>query len=173
MSRDHIADFFANLGTENDPVGKTYPGSRHDRRAPIEYAPINDSWEELGQWKMVCGRRMELFPIGAIASVLNRTPITIRRWTRQGYLPHAPYRLPGYTRPDGKYIAGRRYYTRAMVESIAELFRQRGLLETERVEWKFHMDLPELIQKTWTALYEEDTTSSEGKTDASTPTARH
>ena len=42
MSRDHIADFFANLGT--DDVGKTYPGSRHERRAPIERAPIDDAW---------------------------------------------------------------------------------------------------------------------------------
>lgn len=157
MTQDKIADFFSSLD-EDDSV--TYPGSRHPRRPKPEPEEITeDSWQlRLVQYKTVRGRRMALYPIGALAEALNRTPFTIRRWTRLGFIPHAPYRLPGTTRPsDGVHIAGRRLYTREMIESLVVLFRERGLLDSERVEWKNYPDLPELIQKTWTALYEDST----------------
>ena len=161
---DPIGDFFSKISAEEegpDPVGKTYPGSRHERRKPAPRPSQVVDWERWVQYKAVGGRRIELFPIGALAAALRRKPGSIRLWTRKGFLPKAPYRLPGYERADGTVMPGRRFYTRPMIESVVALFKERGLLQKDRVEWSHHPDLPGLIHSQWTALYEEATPSTE------------
>lgn len=157
---DPIGDFFAHIEQEEeqpkDPVGKTYPGSRHLRReSPRPETQTDVDWEKHAQYKAVGGRRIELFPIGALAAALQRTPATIRLWTRKGYLPQASYRLPGYEKEDGTYMPGRRFYLRPMIECAVELFRERDLLNSDRVEWKQHPELPGQIHQMWSDLYQQ------------------
>lgn len=149
---DPIDEFFSKVGPEPDPdpVGQTYPGSRHERRRPLPPPEKAVEWDKHGYIKIIRGRRVELFTIGALAAALRRSSASIRHWTRKGYLPQAPFRLP----PKNG-VAGRRLYTRAMVESVILLFAERDLLVSDRVEWCEHPDLPGEIQKSWSRLYEE------------------
>jgi len=163
MPTDPIGDFFSKIEDPSapmDPIGKTYPGSRHERRKAVE-RPEPIDWDRYAQYKSVGGRRIELFPIGALAAALRRKPGSLRLWTRKGYLPKAPYRLPGYERSDGTFMPGRRFYTRPMIESVVAMFEERGLLQKDRVEWSHYPDLPGLIHRKWTELYEEATSPSE------------
>lgn len=154
--KDPINTFFSQLSEEEKDAGlaDNYPGSRHKRR-PVVDQPDSAGWERHAQYKAVGGRRIELFPIGALAAALRRTPASIRLWTRKGYLPRAPYRLPGVERADGVFVPGRRFYTRPMIEAVIALFSERDLLVKERVEWSHYPDLPGLIHQKWMALYEE------------------
>ena len=151
-----IDDFFASLVEDDKPMVKeTYPGSRHERRKPLPI-PVPDTveWDSNAYVKIIKGKRTEMFTIGALAKALHRTPNTVRSWIRHGYVPQAPYRLPSYEL-EGRMMPGRRLYTRKMIESARMLFAERGLLISQRVEWKKHPDLPIAIQESWAAIYEE------------------
>ena len=79
---------------------------------------------------------MDLFFIGALAKALNRDSVTMRAWIRKGWLPGAMYQ----TRPveGSRGDAGRRLWTRAQIEGIAQIAKEEGLLN----------DNPPRIQRT-------------------------
>jgi hypothetical protein len=161
MKADTIDEFFATLDENEHETKDTYPGSRHERRKPLPPAPVHTvEWDKNGYVKLIGGRKVEMFTIGALAKALRRSPNTLRSWIKLGYIPQAPYRLPSYE-VNGKMVPGRRLYTRQMVESIMELFAERDLLTSKRVEWNAHKDLPGQIQSVWAALYEETSTPKE------------
>lgn len=151
MTPDPIEEHFA-----DDPIGKFYPGSRKVR--PIRITPAvrqAQDWDAVSYTKTIGGQPREFFTIGALAAALQRPVVTIRTWTRKGYIPQAPYRLPARM-VNGREQKGRRLYTRSMVESTVSAFAERGLLDALRIEWSEHPDLPIALAETWARLYNEN-----------------
>ena len=128
------------------PIGERYyPGSKQLRRAvaaPVVTQRDESSWDAKPVIKTVLGKQIELFTIGQLGQALGgRAAVTMRLWERNGVIPTARMRLPT---KNG--LGGRRYYTRAQVEGIAQIAKEEGLLEprarltpqfTERVKRLF------------------------------------
>lgn len=141
--------FFAGLD-------ENYPGSKRKRRtppAPVEARQGLEGWDSRPFIKVIRGREMEMFTMGALAAALNRPLVTVRLWTRKGYIPQAPFRLPSRT-VNGREQKGRRLYTRPLIEAAVEAFGKRGLLESPRIEWSQHTDLSIELSETWTRLHD-------------------
>lgn len=133
-----------------------YPGSRHKRRekkADVEFIP--DEWHETYVLKMVRGVETQLFPVGALATALGVSVPSVRRWSAQGRIPMAPYRLESTMIINGKKVAGRRYYTREMIDAVVEVFAAQGVLGSKRIEWDEYPDIPIEIHDKWQILAKE------------------
>lgn len=135
-----------------------YPGSKKKRRQGVVKEHVDprtesEVWDEKSYEKTLPnGKKIEMFTIGALAKALNRPIITIRVWIREGYLPASPYRLP--TKPDKNGVArpGRRLYSRAMIDSAIRIFKEQGLFDISRVEWKNHPQVPLKIAEAWNEI---------------------
>jgi len=93
--RDIIARFFADLPAPRLTAQRARPNSRM-----VE----------------VCGRPTRMFTISALAAVLNRSPVTIRRWERLGIFPTTPFYFNA-----GLIYVNRRFYTEPMLHAVAEI----------------------------------------------------
>lgn len=108
-------------------LAEHYPGSRQKRRAVATTEP--DAGEEM-RWDAhpvfieVDGVPHEFFLIGALGVVLNRKPVTLRKWIEAGILPKERYRTNVSTAN-----GSRRLWTRAQIEGIARIAREEGLLQ--------------------------------------------
>jgi hypothetical protein len=127
-----------------------YPGSKQRRRS-VERprTEVEPAWDATPTIKVFNGKPTEFFNLGALAKALGKKPVSIRLWERRGYLPAAPYRLPGFTDSQGTEIPGRRLYSRALIDVVVDEFTKRDLLGKRRVEWKHHSDLTITIAERW------------------------
>ena len=154
MSEDFIDKSFADLD-------EYYPGSKRKRKPIVAKSPKAEesyTWDAKPYKKTLPnGRDLEMFTIGALATALGRPVITIRAWIKEGYLPASPYRLPTTKNVKGEDHAGRRLYSRAMVEKLIELFTSAGLLDVKRIEWSLHQGLPQKIADAWNQIRAEET----------------
>jgi hypothetical protein len=143
---------FADLDTDD-----LYPGSRRRRRS-VEHSTreVEPSWDARPTIKIYNGQETEFYNTGAVAQALGKSTVTVRLWERKGYLPTAPFRLPGYTNSQGKEVPGRRLYSRALIEVLVDEFNQRGLLGKRRVDWDEHHDLTVAIAERWQAILNEE-----------------
>jgi len=138
-----------------------YPGSKRKRKViePKKPEVVPDgAWD--AKPKSVTlpnGNAVDMFTIGALAAALGRPVITIRAWMKEGYLPAAPYRLPGTKDVNGKDHSGRRLYSRAMIEKLVDILRSAGLLEVKRIEWSVHRQLSNEIAEAWSNIRAEET----------------
>lgn len=149
MTRDLIDSLFEEGG--NDDLDRFYPGSKRERRTEIERKPVVDevSWDADSVVKRLPnGREVEMFTVGALATALGHSVVSIRRWERIGYIPKTPYRFRSSV-VDGKRVEGRRLYTRALIESAVHAFSARGLAGKPRIDWSRHTDLPVELRETW------------------------
>lgn len=151
-------DFIDSLFSE---VDEYYPGSKRKRRPaePVKAKASLDlqDWDTKSYSKtMPNGQDMEMFTIGALALALGRPIITIRDWTKKGYLPSAPYRLPAKPDKNGDTHQGRRLYSRRMIESAIEIFDKAGLLDKVRVEWSNHQQVSQELAETWNKIRVEE-----------------
>ena len=105
-----------------------YPGSKQLRRAvaPQPAPAVDDRAWDRPVKKVVRGQEVELFTIGQLGQALGRAAVTLRLWERNGIIPKARMRLA----PKNG-IGGRRYYTRAQVEGIAQIAQEEGLLKPQ------------------------------------------
>lgn len=71
----------------------------------------------------VGGREVEFFTIGQVSQVLNRQPVTLRKWEREGIIPKATFSKPSKD-PRGR----RRLYSRAQVEALVRIAAEEGVL---------------------------------------------
>jgi hypothetical protein len=161
VSRDLIDDFFPD-GEEPDPPSTVefYPGSRRkldqrDEVPAVEF--IADPWRENYTTKLIKGTDMKMYPIGALANALGTSVQSIRHWTRSGYIPAAPYRLPSNMVIKGEKVSGRRLYTEPLIDAAIAAFEERGLLGKPRIEWSKHRDLSIEIKETWSRLVKNPT----------------
>jgi hypothetical protein len=149
MSSDFIENSFADLDVY-------YPGSKRKKKPIVVKEPKvhpDFMWDAKPYKKTLPnGRDLEMFTIGALASALGRPVITIRAWLKEGYLPASPYRLPTKKNVRGEDQAGRRLYSRAMVEKVIELFLLAGLLDVKRIDWSLHRQLSNEIAEAWNQI---------------------
>jgi hypothetical protein len=154
MNEDFIDKSFADLE-------EFYPGSKRKRKPVVAKEPEvkpDSNWDSKPYKKTLPnGRDLEMFTIGALASAVGRPVITIRSWIKAGYLPASPYRLPSTKDINGDDHAGRRLYSRAMVEALVDIFNRAGLMETKRIEWSMHRHLPQEIVEAWNEIRANET----------------
>ena len=155
MSDDLIDSTFSDLD-------EFYPGSKRKRKAVVPKKPEiepNKSWDAKPYVKTLpSGKDIEMFTIGAVAEALGRPVITIRTWINEGYLPASPYRLPAKKDVNGEERLGRRLYSRAMIESLIELFDKSGVLYVKRIEWSDYQQLTSEIAEAWSQIRADETT---------------
>ena len=100
-----------------------FPGSRQPITPP---GGLRDPLAGLvGKKFTIGGREIELFGISELADALNRKPVTIRKWEREGHIPNATYTKPGINKdPRGR----RRLYSRAQIEALVKIAQEEGIL---------------------------------------------
>lgn len=138
-----------------------YPGSKKKRKQPAKKLAKEKqevTWDTKPIKKpLPNGKDLEMFTIGALAMAVGRPIATIRVWIKEGYIPQAPYRLPSKPDRNGKPMAGRRLWSRAMIQSLVEILDRAGLLDIRRIEWPLHPQLPKEIAEAWNKIREEET----------------
>ena len=154
MTEDYIDKSFADLDD-------FYPGSKRKRKPVVAKEPEvkpDSNWDAKPYKKTLPnGRDLEMFTIGALAAAVGRPVITIRSWLKEGYLPASPYRMPTKKDINGQDHAGRRLYSRAMVETLVDIFTKAGLMDTKRIEWSMHRQLPQEIAEAWNEIRANET----------------
>lgn len=138
-----------------------YPGSKRKRKQKVQKEPEvkpDLTWDAHPFKKpLPNGKELEMFTIGALAMAVGRPVASIRVWIKEGYIPQSPYRLP--TKPDrnGKAMAGRRLWSRAMIQSLVEMLDKAGLLHVRRIEWPLHSQLTIEIAEAWNKIRADET----------------
>lgn len=105
-----------------------FPGSRVPLAPPgglPEHLQIPDG----SRTAVIGGREVELYRIGEVAEILNRTPVTLRKWERKGLIPKATFVLPS-SDPRGK----RRLYSRAQVEALYRVALEEKILHNPHAQ---------------------------------------
>lgn len=148
---DPVESAFADLD-------KYYPGSKKPRReaplSPKRRGPVDPSnWDAKPLLKSVRGREVEMFTIGALAQAIGKSEVSVRLWQRKGYIPNTPFRLPA-REVNGRTRAGRRLFTRSMIEAAVHTFGTRGLIDAPRIEWKHHQDISIELLASWKKIQE-------------------
>jgi hypothetical protein len=155
-----LVDTIFGDGSEEPSADEYYPGSRRKKAekpsSNVEFIP--DPWRENFTTKVINGVETKMYPIGALANALGVSVQSIRHWTRSGYIPAAPYRLPANMVIKGEKVSGRRLYTEPLIEAVVAAFEKRGLLGKPRIEWSKHSDLPIEIKETWSRIVNQTTT---------------
>jgi hypothetical protein len=140
---DFIEETFAELD-------EFYPQSKRKRRVQEKKVEVvSSSWEDEYYEKLIGGVTRKLYTLGSLAKALNRSPKTLRQWMDDGKFPSAPYRLPDTTGSNGKVYAGRRLYSKAMVDAVVKIFASAGLLNADRVDWDTHRNLVDKVAEAW------------------------
>lgn len=99
-----------------------YPGSRHeipDRRPEPKPPREPTDWDD----SPLVFNGQEFFTIGQLALAIDRSPVTMRAWERDGILPKARFRTANRSPKKAK-----RLYTRAQCEGIIRIAQEEGLM---------------------------------------------
>lgn len=153
-----MTDFIESTFSDLDEF---YPGSKRKRKQKVQKEPEEKpdlTWDAHPIKKpLPNGKELEMFTIGALAMAVGRPIASIRVWIKEGYIPQSPYRMP--TKPDrnGKPMAGRRLWSRAMIQSLVDILERNGLLHVRRIEWPLHPQLPVEIAEAWNKIRAEET----------------
>jgi hypothetical protein len=100
-----------------------FPGSRQPVTPVAGFRDLLDG--EAGKTYTIGGREVELFTISQLAALLNRRPVTIRKWESEGHIPRATYAKPG----KNKDVRGRRrLYSREQVEALVSIAEEEKIL---------------------------------------------
>jgi hypothetical protein len=143
---DFIDETFASLDVY-------YPGSKRKRKATVEKPKVEiPTWSARGYVKIINGKEVEFFTIGALAGALGRPIITIRYWVEHGYLPTSTYKMPSVVDKNGDTRQGRWLYTRDMIDTAVDIFNRAGLFEEIRIDWQKHQRVTHDISVAWTNL---------------------
>lgn len=149
MTDDIIEKTFADL---------YYPNSKRKRREEKVIEVKSTPWDSHPRPTVLPnGKEIDLFTIGALAEALGRPVITLKLWMDEGHLPTSPYRLPTKTDKNGKERAGRRLYSRSMIESAIEIFTKFGVLHVKRIDWSKYQKVTEKIAEAWEKSLAEET----------------
>jgi hypothetical protein len=129
-----------------------YPGSKKKKAAPVTLEFVSDPWRDNYVLKNMDGEEVRMYTIGSLADALGVSVPTVRAWTKNGYIPQAPFRLPSNMLVQGEKVAGRRLYTEALIDSLIHIFEKHNLLGQHRIVWKNHPEVPIEIFETWSRL---------------------
>jgi hypothetical protein len=162
---DEIEELFGSLDS-------FYPGSKRKRREPVKPKITEPTeWENDYFTKTLPnGKTVNMYTIGALAKALNRPIITIRTWMKEGYIPSSPYRLPSKLDKSGKERAGRRLYTKRMIDTAVEQFVRAGIFNVSRIDWNQHQQVRSNLVDMWDKIRMDET--NDDKDDDNGNTAR-
>lgn len=84
------------------------------------------------------GEAKDFYTIGALAQVVGRTPLAVRKWERKGWIPSPTYRS---AKPSGHQSVntankGYRLYSKEQVELIYQALEMNGLTGTRNGSWQ-------------------------------------
>jgi hypothetical protein len=150
---DFIEETFSSLD-------EFYPNSKRKKKSLVakENKKVKDLvWDAKPYKKLLHGREVEMFTIGALSKALDRPVVTLYQWMDAGYLPTSPYRLPDTKGKNGATLAGRRLYTREMIEAAVNLFSRFGLLEKSRIDWAVNRKLSQELSEVWVKIRAKET----------------
>lgn len=144
----------------DEPDDDLYPGSKRKRREPkegVRQDRPSDDWRtgEFAFKKNQGGKVVTYFTIGALAEALGVSVTTIRKWTRRGYIPQAPYRLPSNMVVRGETVAGRRLYTEQIIDATVEIFARYEVLGASRIVFDQHPGLSMDVIEAWSRIYQQ------------------
>ena len=117
---------FADIAQEYYP-GSRRPIVRHPNRNTEQQLPDPERWDAKPRVYKVRGTDVELFTVGQLAKALNRRPVTIRLWERQGIIPRSTYQRNSED-PRGR----RRLYSREQVEGMVQIAKEEGIHTTHQ-----------------------------------------
>ena len=138
------------FGEDPDPADEKYPGSKRSRRErPPATNHRDESWRTEYTTKLVAGKERRFYTVRALAAACGVTTHSIKLWTENGYIPNAPYRLPDMVQGDGTTKPGRKLYSEAMVEALADVLVHYGVLGSKRIPWKQNPQITEDILRAW------------------------
>ncbi len=87
-----------------------------------------------GKKMRVGNEELEFYTIGDLARVLNRRPVTMRKWESEGVIPKAVYILPSKI---GDKRGVRRLYSRQQIEGLMKVAKEEGVFEpSANGKWK-------------------------------------
>lgn len=147
---DPIDEAFADLD-------RYYPGSKRVRRDPVRktISPEPIGWDHSPIVRTLPnGNTIEMFLVGSLAEALGRPVVTLRNWERKGYIPTAPYR---WRNSAGGKQAGKRLYSRAIIQRTVDAFREHGVLDARRIDWNQHTDLSIQLFESWRSIHSNET----------------
>jgi len=107
-----------------------YPGSKMraktygEQQDYVELPQAEDAIDAKPRTAFLKGKEVEFYTVGALAQVLNRKPVTIRKWETEGIIPKPTFIAPS---PDKR--GKRRLYTREQILGIKQIAREEGVLE--------------------------------------------
>lgn len=86
---------------------------------------------------LVAGEPRKFYTIGTLASVLQRSAVTIRSWESKGWLPRAAFRTPAPRKEQipGKKSLGRRLYSEQQLRFLVEAYGRYNLADPKRADW--------------------------------------
>lgn len=146
------------------PHQENYPGSRHKRRDVPDVEFISEPWrDEMFYIKVIGGQEVKMFTVGALASALGVSVQTIRGWSKKGYIPEAPLRLPSNMIVGGEKTAGRRLYTEELIDAAVKIFQEHGLLGKQRILWSKHEEVPIELHESWSQIHRDWTEAHMGE----------
>ena len=96
------------------------------RQQPVKQEAESDFWADSPRKYMFDGREWYFYSIGDLARALQKSPVTIRLWESQGYIP-MPRRADAVD-PDKE----QRIYSRAQIEGIVRIAEEEGILGVAR-----------------------------------------
>lgn len=103
-----------------------FPGSRQVIAPPAGIPDTVQIPPEFGRTFRIGGSEMRLFSLGELSELLNRRPVTLRKWERDGHLPKPTFVRPG---ANGDPRGRRRYYSKAQVEALVRIAAEEGILQ--------------------------------------------
>jgi hypothetical protein len=117
-----------------DFPGKTAPRNRGKVIDNVTHEWLNGlKYQEYA----VKGVTRKFYTVGALASALNRKPVTIRSWEAKGWIPPASFRTPAPRSEQipGKAVKGRRLYSEAQIVFIVEAAMQFNIDDPHQNDW--------------------------------------
>lgn len=119
--------------------GPDYPGKTAPKNRGAAIDSVTHEW--LNGLKhheyAVKGVTHKFYTVGALASALNRKPVTIRSWEAKGWIPPASFRTPAPRSEQipGKAVRGRRLYSEAQIVFIVEAAMQFKIDDPNHNDW--------------------------------------
>lgn len=116
-----------------------YPGSSRKRKQYDSDPYTGDEEKDTeilaelkGKTYLVEGRPKQLYPLGELARVLNRAPVTVRKLESEGIIPQATMKLPSHDER-----GTRRLYTYEQIMGLRQAAEEEGVLcPNSNGKWK-------------------------------------
>jgi len=157
-----MSDFIEQTFSGLDDI---YPGVRPKARQEyLAKQKVEPKWEARSYKKTLPnGKDVEMYTLGTLAAAIGRPLPTVRLWMKEGRLPNSPYRMPSVVGSHGKEVAGRRLYTKPMIDAVVDIFDRAGILSVSRVDWVSNRQVTTDIGEAWTKILANETANNATK----------